>query len=191
MRCWRRCPRKPCRCGSSDARPATNGTRRRRPIALPVADCRRAGEARRRSSDALRHWLTRKLARMGLSSFVVDGLAPLTVAIGDAWLCGGIAVYEEHLYSEAVQSVLRSGLLPFQAGLEASAPRVLLTTVPGEQHGLGLLMAEALMTVEACRCLSLGVQTPIDDIVAASRAHRIDVVALSFSESPARQCRRP
>ena len=151
------------------------------PDPLPVADCLVA--MRGGGSDALRHWLTRKLARMGLSSFVVDGLAPLTVAIGDAWLCGGIAVYEEHLYSEAVQSVLRSGLLPFQAGLEASAPRVLLTTVPGEQHGLGLLMAEALMTVEACRCLSLGVQTPIDDIVAASRAHRIDVVALSFSES--------
>ena len=60
---------------------------------------------------------------------------------------------------------------------------MLLTTVPGEEHSLGLLMAEALMTLEACRCLSLGVQTPIDDIVAACHAHRVDVVALSFSES--------
>ena len=65
---------------------------------------------------------------------------------------------------------------------------ILLTTVPGEAHGLGLLMAEALLTLQACRCLSLGPQTPLADIVAAALAHRIDVVALSFSESlPAAQ----
>lgn len=134
-------------------------------------------------AEALRHWLTLGLARTGLASFVVDGIAPLTVAIGDAWVDGRIAVYEEHLYSEAVQGVVRSALLPFQAGLQARSPRILLTTVPGEAHALGLLMAEALMTLQACRCLSLGPQTPVADIVAAARAHRIDVVALSFSES--------
>ena len=134
-------------------------------------------------AEALRHWLTLGLARTGLAAFVVDGVAPLTVAVGEAWLAGRIAVYEEHLYSEALQAVLRSALVPFQTGLEARAPHLLLTTVPGEAHGLGLLMAEALMTLQACRCLSLGTQTPIADIVAATSAHRIDVVALSFSES--------
>jgi hypothetical protein len=140
--------------------------------------------------EALRHWLTLGLSRTGLAAFVIDGIAPLTVAVGEAWLDGRIAVYEEHLYSEAVQTVLRSALVPFQAGLEARGPRMLLTSVPGEAHGLGLLMAEALMTLESCRCLSLGTQTPIADIVAAAAAHRIDVVALSFSESlPAAQVR--
>jgi methanogenic corrinoid protein MtbC1 len=134
-------------------------------------------------AEALRHWLTLGLARTGLASFVIDGVAPLTVAVGEAWLDGRIAVYEEHLYSEAVQSVLRSALVPFQAGIEARPPRVLLTTVPGEAHGLGLLMAEALLTLQGCRCLSLGTQTPLADIVAAACRHRIDVVALSFSES--------
>jgi MerR family transcriptional regulator, light-induced transcriptional regulator len=134
-------------------------------------------------AGALRHWLTLGLARTGLATFVVDGIAPLTMAVGAAWAGGRIAVYEEHLYSEAVQAVLRSALLPFQAGLETRGPNVLLTTVPGEAHGLGLLMAEVLMTLQACRCLSLGLQTPVADIVAAARAQRIDVVALSFSES--------
>jgi len=134
-------------------------------------------------AEALRHWLTLGLARTGLASFVIDGVAPLTAAVGNAWVDGSIAVYEEHLYSEALQAVLRSALVPFQTGLEPAAPRMLLTTVPGEAHGLGLLMAEALMTLQACRCLSLGVQTPVADIVAACAAHRIDVVALSFSES--------
>jgi hypothetical protein len=44
-------------------------------------------------------------------------------------------------------------------------------------------MAEVLMTLEACRCLPLGVQTPAGDVVAAAIAHRIDVVALSFTGS--------
>jgi len=134
-------------------------------------------------AEALRHWLTLGLARTGLASFVIDGVAPLTAAVGEAWLDGRLAVYEEHLYTEAVQSVLRSALVPFQAGLEARPPRVLLTTVPGEAHGLGLLMAEALLTLQGCRCLSLGTQTPLADIVAAACRHRIDVVALSFSRS--------
>ena len=140
-------------------------------------------ELRTGGAEGLRHWLTQALGRTGLAAFVVDGIAPLTAAVGDAWLDGRVAVYEEHLYSEAVQSVLRSALVPFQTGLEARAPRLLLTTVPGEAHGLGLLMAEAMLTLEACRCLSLGTQTPLADIVAAAAAHRIDVVALSFSQS--------
>ena len=148
---------------------------------LDVGECLVA--LRLGGAEALRHWLTQGLAHTGLASFVVDGIAPLTAAVGEAWLDGGVAVHEEHLYSEAVQAVLRSALVPFQTGLELQPPRMLLTTVPGEAHGLGLLMAEALMTLEACRCLSLGTQTPVADIVAATVAHRIDVVALSFSES--------
>ena len=163
----------------------------RAPVAGPpgVLDVREGLVALRAGgAEALRHWLTLGLARTGLASFVVDGVAPLTVAVGEAWVDGSIAVYEEHLYSEALQAVLRSALVPFQAGLEARAPRLLLTTVPGEAHGLGLLMAEAMLTLEACRCLPLGTQTPLADIAAAAAAHRIDVVALSFSASfPAAQ----
>ena len=154
----------------------------------PVLDVDEAIGALRTGAGALRHWLTLGLARTGLASFVVDGIAPLTTAVGEAWAGGRIAVYEEHLYSQVVQAVLRSALLPFLAGLETRGPNILLTTVPGEAHGLGLLMAEALMTLQACRCQSLGPQTPLADIEAAVRAQRIDVVALSFSESlPAAQ----
>jgi methylmalonyl-CoA mutase cobalamin-binding subunit len=151
--------------------------------ALAVADG--LGALRAGGVEALRHWLTRGLARTGLASFVVDGIAPLSVAMGEARRDGCIAVHEEHLCSEAVQAVLRSALVPFQTGLEMRAPRMLLTTLPGEAHGLGLLMAEALMTLQACRCLSLGTQTPVADIVAAAAAHRVDVVALSFAGSAA------
>jgi methylmalonyl-CoA mutase cobalamin-binding subunit len=149
----------------------------------PVLDATDGLAALRGGPEALRDWLTRGLARAGLAQFVVHGIAPLTAAVGQAWRDGRIAVYEEHLFSETVQALLRSALGPFQSGLATRPPRMLLTTLPGEAHGLGLLMAEALMTLEGCRCLTLGTQTPGADIVAAARAHRIDVVALSFSAS--------
>jgi methylmalonyl-CoA mutase cobalamin-binding subunit len=64
---------------------------------------------------------------------------------------------------------------------------VLLTTLPGEGHALGLLMAEALLSLEGAVCLSLGVQTPIAQLPAAAAVHRADVVALSFTaQLPAR-----
>lgn len=60
-------------------------------------------------------------------------------------------------------------------------PRVLLTTFPQEEHGLGLLMAEALFSLNGARCLNLGVRTPISEIARTATAQKADIVALSFS----------
>jgi cobalamin-dependent methionine synthase I len=40
---------------------------------------------------------------------------------------------------------------------------------------------ESLLTLQGCRCVSLGTQTPVRDIAQAATAHSVDVVALSFS----------
>ena len=65
---------------------------------------------------------------------------------------------------------------------------MLLTTLPSEQHGLGLLMVEALLVPEGAQCISLGPQTPMEDVRLAAVAHHVDIVALSFSAAfPLRQ----
>jgi methylmalonyl-CoA mutase cobalamin-binding subunit len=43
------------------------------------------------------------------------------------------------------------------------------------------LMVEALLVPEGAQCISLGTQTPLDDIVRAALAHKVHIVALSFS----------
>ncbi len=136
-----------------------------------------------RSHDmvALRSELTRLLARNGVARFVIEVVAPLNAAVGDAWIRGQLEIFEEHAYTELVQSVLRQAIAAVPLGAEAARPRVLLTTFPNEPHQLGLLMAEAMLTLEGCRCVSLGVQTPVWDIARAARAYRSDIVALSFS----------
>ncbi len=129
--------------------------------------------------EDLRRALAESALRMGLDRFVTQLAAPLNRAVGDAWARGDFEVFEEHLYTEAMQGVLRAAIGNMPAS--SSRPRVLLTTFPSEPHGLGLLMAEALLALEGCRCLSLGVQTPIRDIALAAEAHGADIVALSFS----------
>lgn len=136
---------------------------------------------------ALRQALNQAMMRQGLHAFVSGTVAELNRAVGDAWMRGELEVFEEHLYTEMMQSLLRqaiSSLPPPTPGL----PRILLTTVPDEQHVLGLLMAEALFTLEGASCTSLGTQTPLHDIRLAAQAQDTHIVALSFSAAfPSRQ----
>lgn len=151
-------------------------------LALGAADLREH-LALIRSHDVprLRSQLTRLLSRVGVARFVNEVVGPLNAAVGDAWLRGQLEVFEEHLYTEAVQVVLRAAIASVPEPPGADAPRVLLTTFPGEPHGLGLLMAEAVLALEGCRCVSLGTQTPLWDVVLAAKALRSDIVALSFT----------
>jgi len=131
--------------------------------------------------EALRRALSQAALRMGLDRFVMEVAAPLNRMVGEAWARGYFEVFEEHLYTESMQVVLRNAISTIPAA--SSRPRVLLTTFPNESHSLGLLMVEALLALEGCRCLSLGVQTPIWDIVLAATSQNADIVALSFTAS--------
>jgi MerR family transcriptional regulator, light-induced transcriptional regulator len=126
------------------------------------------------------------LMRQGLQRFVLDTMTLLNRAVGDAWMRGELQIFEEHLYTEQLQVALRTAINAFPR--QTGTPRVLLTTFPGEQHGVGLLMVEALLVPEGAQCVSLGVQTPLEDIRRAALAHKVHVVALSFSAAfPVRQ----
>jgi MerR family transcriptional regulator, light-induced transcriptional regulator len=128
------------------------------------------------------------LMRLGLQRFVIEVVGPLNAMVGEAWAQGRIAIFEEHLYTEQVQHLLRQGI--GTVSHTGQRPRVLLTTLPGEEHQLGLLMAHACLAVEGAQCISLGAQTPGGEIVHAARAHGVDVVALSFSAAmPAHSAR--
>lgn len=131
--------------------------------------------------QALRYALTHAQVRLGLAGFVTDLVAPLSTAVGEAWVQGRFDIHEEHLYTEVMTGVLRHAIASLAPLPAAQGPKVLLTTVPQEQHSLGLLMVEALLALEGCTCVSLGTQTPLSDIVQAALAHQADVVALSFS----------
>lgn len=122
--------------------------------------------------------MQQRLVRQGLQAFVQYTVAPLTRQIGESWEDGSIEVFEEHLFTELTKRLLRQAIATLAA---SRRPRVLLTSVPDEQHVLGLLMVEALLALEGAECIPLGTQMPLLEISRAAEAHAADVVALSFS----------
>ncbi len=152
------------------------------PVALAGVDLQaHLALIRQRDMSGLRASLYRLQARLGVGRFLNEVVAPLNVAVGDAWLHGDLQLWEEHLYTECIQVLLRQTITSIPTAGRAAGPRVLLTTFPGEPHTLGLLMAEALLSLEGCPCVNLGTQTPPWDIVLAARDCGIDIVALSFT----------
>ncbi|HEY8360340.1 MAG TPA: MerR family transcriptional regulator [Ramlibacter sp.] len=130
----------------------------------------------------LRRQLHQALLGLGLERFITEHVAPMNMAVGTAWMQGTLSVAQEHVYTEALQLVLRQaiGSVPEAA---ADAPRALLATLPPEDHGLGLLMAEALLSLHGCHCLPLGVRVPMEDVVRVAALARVDLVALGFSSN--------
>lgn len=134
----------------------------------------------------LQHALTNMLMRQGVQRFVVETAAPLNRAVGDATVRGELQTFEAHLYTEQMQRALRTAINAFPRVF--ATPRIVLTTVPGEQHVLGLLMLEAVLAPEGAFCISLGVDTPLEEVRRAAAALDANVVALSFSAAfPMRQ----
>lgn len=134
-----------------------------------------------RDTALLRRQLRFHLLKLGIHPFVADLVAGLNAAVGMAWQRGELSVVDEHRYSEQIEAVLREAIEAVQ--LESDGPRVLLTTLPGEQHKIGLLMLEAILTSELVECIPLGTQTPVSAIAEHVLAGGIDIVALSFSSA--------
>ncbi len=131
----------------------------------------------------LRRQLQHLLLKQGLYKFILDTVAPLTYFVGEAWSQNELEVYEEHIFSEVLQDVLRNAMDTLTNGNKEGGPRILLTTPPDEAHMLGILMASNLFALEGAYCIFLGAQTPLKNIASAALSQRIDIVALSFSLS--------
>lgn len=135
---------------------------------------------RRHDAHALQQELRKMLVREGLQRFVMDNVGSLVEVIGQWWERGEIEIFEEHLITEQLHRLLREAVSQVAAG--DGRPRVLITTLPGEPHALGLLLAEAVMRLEGAQCTPLGAQTPESQILAAVHAGDTNIVGLSFSD---------
>ena len=137
--------------------------------------CLTPGAAR----SAVEHHLADLIQAVGLADFVEQRLPAFNRAVGDAWAGGRLGTHAEHLYTSVVQAVVQGHLLACQPSQFQS--RILLTTPPGELHGLGLLAVQAALTLHGADCFSLGLQTPVSEVVQADKDWDITLVAISAS----------
>ena len=130
-------------------------------------------------TDCMRRLLKEALALLGWKAFLQQVVAPLLDRVGMAWADGSIGIHHEHLVTEVLEDGLRELRLELRA-----APRqglVLLCTLPGERHRLGLLMAALAYEAQGVRTELLGVDLPVASIAQAARSMSVACVAVSLS----------
>jgi DNA-binding transcriptional MerR regulator/methylmalonyl-CoA mutase cobalamin-binding subunit len=111
-------------------------------------------------------------------TFLIKTVAPLVTAVGRSWADGQLDLRHEHFVTEVLEDVLRT----LRASIKpAQEPVVLLTTLSGEQHGLGLQMLALLATHCEVGTRILGTETPQDEIVRAAEEMGAVAVAISVS----------
>ncbi len=133
----------------------------------------------RDDADALRAELKQAVATLGPHRFLREVADPLVQAVGRAWEGGRLDVRHEHLLTATLSTQLRLLLSAYEE--TTSGPPVLLTTLSGEQHGLGLEMVALYLAVHGAVTRLLGVNTPPAQIVEAARALGAAVVGISVS----------
>ena len=118
-------------------------------------------------------------AALGAKRFLVELAQPLAVAVGKAWELGRIEIRQEHLMTECLTTQLRALLATHQVA--NGEPTVVLTTLPGEPHTLGLQMVALYLALGAARPRLLGASTPPDQVIAAAHAFGAQVVGIALT----------
>lgn len=124
--------------------------------------------------------ITRRAAvLLGPARFVSDFAQPAAVRAGEMWSAGELEVRHEHVLSEVLSAQLH--LLASTFDDAQTGPVVVLATLPGEQHGLGLDLVAVYLGAHGARPHVLGTDTPPEQIAEAARAFDADAVAIGVS----------
>lgn len=122
-------------------------------------------------------------AAWGAKRFVTELAHPLARAVGDAWAKGELSIRHEHLMTECLTTQLRA-LLAAHQDVDGT-PHVVLGTLPGESHTLGLQMVAVYLALNAAKPRLLGANTPPEQIRSAASALGATVIGIAVSPSAA------
>jgi MerR family transcriptional regulator, light-induced transcriptional regulator len=129
--------------------------------------------------DLIRRLLRQNMQELGWEPFLLKVASPLLDRVGIAWADGEIGIHHEHLISELLEDFLRTLRQEFHS--QPGRGKVLLCTLPGERHRLGLLMAALAHAALGARTEVLGEDVPIANIAEAAATLKVDKVAVSMS----------
>lgn len=130
-------------------------------------------------ADRLTRVLMTDWARLDPVRFLDERIAPLVRAVGEAWATGKLGIRHEHFLSERVEDLTRTLRLRFEE--RASGPSIVLSSLPGETHGLGIQMAALVVAASGWTTVCLGPDMPVTEI--AEIAHDVDAQAVGVSIS--------
>jgi len=133
------------------------------------------------STDAerLESLLQRQYQQQGMQGFILDTVVPLLNTVGEFWARGKLQIFQEHFLSQQLIRFLNIEIAKLQR--HARKPRVLLATLPGEEHTLGLLMVAAMLSSHGVSTINIGAEVPMDQIGHAVEQFNVDIVGITFS----------
>ena len=117
-----------------------------------------------RSADTwqVERLLRRQHEKQGMQAFILRTVVPLLHRVGELWIGGKLQVFQEHFLSEQLTRFLNTEISAMQK--RAGKPLVVLATLPGEEHTLGLLMLTAMLSARGISVINLGGEVAMDQI---------------------------
>ena len=122
--------------------------------------------------------LQQQYEQQGMRDFILQTVAPLVKATGEAWAQGQLQVFQEHILSEQLRRFLKTQIVQ---QVTAKPARIILATLPNETHTLGLLMVEAILASQGRAAINLGGEVPMDQIKNAIEQFEADTLGITFS----------
>ncbi len=123
--------------------------------------------------------LQQRYDQQGMKEFINTTVVPLLYTVGDLWVSGELQIFQEHFLSEQLNRFLNAEIATMQKS--AKKPLVVLATLPGEEHTLGLLIVAAMLSAHDISIINLGGEVPMDQIVRATQQFNADIVGITFS----------
>lgn len=133
--------------------------------------------AERMDDDALHRLLLRALVSLRPLDFIEGLIEPLLYEVGERWHRGQLRPSHEHAVSIAVRRVLTFLLSAYEP--KADAPTLVTTTITGDPHEFGAMLASVLAGEAGWRVLYLGASLPADEIARAAAVSGASAVAVS------------
>ncbi|HTV20570.1 MAG TPA: MerR family transcriptional regulator [Polyangiaceae bacterium] len=131
--------------------------------------------------DGLTGEFHRSLAEMAAIPLLERRVGPYLREVGEEWSRGLLRVSQEHYASERVREFLSAQWRQANDGLRAGQVSVVLATLSGEQHVLGLHMAAWVIALAGVHVVFLGADTPLGEVVYAVERHAARGVAMSVA----------
>ena len=108
-------------------------------------------------------------------------VAPALFTVGDMWGKGLLSVADEHMATQISLRVLALQRSAFERARERQGREVVLAGVEGEQHVVGLEMAENLLSHSGFDVRNLGANVPLQALTGYIARRRPHVVGLTVT----------
>jgi DNA-binding transcriptional MerR regulator/methylmalonyl-CoA mutase cobalamin-binding subunit len=128
-------------------------------------------------AEGLERLMWRSALSLGGRTFLNEVVSPFLTRVGAGWAEGEVSPAQEHLGSGVIDRLLDRLI---DASRSDDAPNLVVSTLPGERHGLGARLVSTAAVLQGWSVKYLGTDLPVSEIAGAARGVSAAAVAISL-----------